>query len=301
MHTNEINVRDPFVLVDGGCYYLYGTRGETCWGEADGFDVYVSDDLEHWEGPHECFHNDGTFWATHNYWAPEVHVYKGKYYMFASFKREGLCRGTAILCADAPMGPFAPHSQGCVTPGDWECLDGTFYVAKDGTPYMVFCHEWVQVGDGQICYMPLTADLKAPAGEPELLFCASQASWIKRVHHKSSGRDGYVTDGPFLFRTQDGALLCLWAGFSENGYTQGVARSDNGEIDGQFEQIEPLFERDGGHGMVFEGLDGTLRMTLHSPNEHLKERPHFYPLGQAEGRLFRKGEDTQEARKTTCC
>ena len=33
MRTDEINIRDPFVLVHGGVYYLYGTRGATCWGE----------------------------------------------------------------------------------------------------------------------------------------------------------------------------------------------------------------------------------------------------------------------------
>lgn len=149
MLRNEINIRDPFVLVENGKYYLYGTRGATCWGKADGFDVYVSEDLVHWEGPHVCFHNDGTFWADRNYWAPEVHPWQGKYYMFASFKNEALPRGTAILCADTPMGPFRPHSQSRVTPPDWECLDGTFYASKDGKPYMVFCHEWVRQGMGK--------------------------------------------------------------------------------------------------------------------------------------------------------
>jgi len=63
MKREEINIRDPFVLTRNGQYYLYGTRGTTCWGPADGFDVYVSRDLENWDGPFECFHNDGTFWA----------------------------------------------------------------------------------------------------------------------------------------------------------------------------------------------------------------------------------------------
>lgn len=71
MKREEINIRDPFVLTRNGQYYLYGTRGATCWGPADGFDVYVSRDLENWDGPFECFHNDGTFWADRNYWAPK--------------------------------------------------------------------------------------------------------------------------------------------------------------------------------------------------------------------------------------
>lgn len=288
MKREEINVRDPYVLTYDGQYYLYGTRGPTCWGEADGFDVYTSRDLENWDGPFECFHNDGSFWATMNYWAPEVHAYNGKLYMLASFKREGVCRGTAILRADSPMGPFVPHSDGPVTPRDWECLDGTLYVSPEGKPYLVFAHEWVQVGDGEIDYLPLSDDLSRPIGEPKLLFHASEGEWVRSVHHGSSGRDGYVTDGPFMWRTQDGTLLCLWASFSDEGYTEGLAVSDNGDITGHFTQIEPLFRRDGGHGMVFRDLQDQLYLTLHSPNIHLQEHPCFIPLMEQGGRLHAK-------------
>ncbi len=288
MHLTHINIRDPFVLVHGGRYYLYGTRGATCWGPADGFDVYVSDDLAEWRGPHEVFRNDGSFWADRNYWAPEVYACRGGFYMFASFKAEGVCRGTAVLRADSPMGPFVPHSESCVTPADWECLDGTLYISKDGTPYMVFCHEWVQCGDGEICAMPLTDDLRSPAGQPRLLFRASEAPWCRPVKH-SSGKEGYVTDGPFLWPTADGTLLCLWASFSQGGYTQGVAVSDNGDITGRFTQVDPLFMDDGGHGMVFRSLEGQLYLALHSPNEHLLERPCFHPVEERGGRLRRKG------------
>ena len=286
MKLTDINIRDPFVLVHEGAYYLYGTRGATCWGPADGFDVYVSRDMEEWDGPFVCFHNDGSFWADRNYWAPEVYFYQGAFYMFASFKNPDVRRGTAVLKAESPLGPFVPHSDGCVTPRDWECLDGTLYVDKAGKPWMVFCHEWVQAGDGEVDAIPLTDDLSAPAGEPRLLFRASEAPWCKVMHH-SSGVDGCVTDGPFFWRTADGTLLCLWAGFSAGGYTEGVAVSSNGEIDGTFTQVEPLFMDDGGHGMVFRALDGQLYLTLHSPNAHLEERPFFHPITERDGRLYR--------------
>ena len=276
MNRKDINIRDPFVLVDHGRYYLYGTRGPTCWGPADGFDVYTGTDLEHWEGPTVCFQREDGFFADRNFWAPEVHVWQGRYYMFASFKSDSIRRGTAILCADSPMGPFRLLSDGPVTPPDWECLDGTFYV-EDGTPYLVFCHEWVQVGDGEVWAMPLTKDLRAPAGEPRLLFRASEAKWPKLIHH-SSGQDGYVTDGPFIWKAKDGRLLCLWSSLAESGYTQALAVSDTGRIDSHFSQLPPLFERDGGHGMLFKTKENRLTLTLHSPNEHLKERPRFIPL-----------------------
>ena len=59
MKRNEINIRDPFVLLHDGVYYLYGTRGPTCWGPAAGFDVYTGTDLENWSDPIPCFENDG--------------------------------------------------------------------------------------------------------------------------------------------------------------------------------------------------------------------------------------------------
>ena len=118
--------------------------------------------------------------------------------MFASFKSGDRRRGTAILRAETPMGPFIPWSLGPVTPDAWECLDGTFYVDRGGNPWMVFCHEWVQAGDGEVLAMPLTMDLRAAAGEPRLLFRASEAEWTKEMAH-SSGIRGRVTDGPFLW------------------------------------------------------------------------------------------------------
>lgn len=289
MKSSAINIRDPFVLVHEGRYYLYGTRGETCWGEADGFDVYVSRDMENWDGPYECFHNDGTFFATKNYWAPEVYFVNGAFYMLASFKGDDRRRGTAILKSESPTGPFRLHSDGCVTPAGWECLDGTLYRSPEGKCHMVFCHEWVQAGDGEMCALALNEDLSAPVGEARVLFRASQAKWARPVHH-SSGITGYVTDGPFLWRTGDGTLLMLWAGFSEGGYTQGLAVSENGGIDGPFVQAEPLFEKDGGHGMVFRDLQGKLWLALHSPNTHLMERPCFFPLEERAGRLYRLQE-----------
>ena len=286
MRLDQINIRDPFVLPCEGRYYLYGTRGPTCWGPADGFDVYSSEDLVEWTEPHVCFHNDGSFWADRNYWAPEVHRWEGAFYMFASFKSPERRRGTAILRADTPMGPFVPWSDGPVTPEDWECLDGTFW-AEDGQPFMVFCHEWVQAGDGEVCAIPLSSDLRAPAGSPRVLFRASEAQWSRRIKH-SSGIEGYVTDGPFLWRLSDGGLLCLWSTFSERGYAQAQARSEDGTLKGFWRQQPPLFLEDGGHGMVFRDLNGLLRLALHRPNIHLQEHPCFLALEEREGRLWVK-------------
>ncbi|MCL2190269.1 MAG: glycoside hydrolase family 43 protein [Defluviitaleaceae bacterium] len=276
MKTQEINVRDPYVLLHEGKYYMYGTRSRLCWDKpadinTQGFDVYVSADLENWDAPVEVFTRPQDFWADRNFWAPEVHVYKNAFYLFATFIGEGRRRGTQILRASSPLGPFTVHSDP-ITPPDWECLDGTLYVDKKGTPYMVFCHEWVQIKDGTICAVQLTDDLSAPVGEPRILFAASAPHWAD----KNAPRN--VTDGPFFYRTESGALLLFWSSLQGSQYVQAVARSSNGDIDGAWEHLDLLYEADGGHGMVFTTKEGTLMLTLHTPNVKYTEYPVFIPL-----------------------
>ncbi|MDR1773063.1 MAG: glycoside hydrolase family 43 protein [Hungatella sp.] len=290
MNLERINIRDPFILVNEGKYYMYGTRAETCWTSATGFDCYIGEDLENWNGPYEVFHKPEGFWADLNCWAPEVHKYNGSYYMFATFKDSHSHGGTAILKADHPLGPFILHSEKQITPHDWECIDGTFYVSPEGKPYMVFVHEWVQISDGSICAVELSLDLKQAVSEPRLLFHASEAkAWIVPVKNKRPGTN-YVTDGPFLYRTKSGRLILLWSSFGKEGYTQALAYSSNGDITGKWTQDDRLlFEKDGGHGMIFKNLSGELYLTLHTPNEHLKEHPVFYKLEETDDTLWVSG------------
>lgn len=291
LKKSEIQMRDPFVLPveEEGLYYLFGTTDKDCWrGPAVGFNVYVSKDLEDWEGPYPAFRPATDFWSDQNYWAPEVFAYQGKYYMFASFKAAGVCRGTQILVADHPKGPFVPHSDGPVTPRDWECLDGTLYVDPEGNPWMVFCHEWVQIVDGEIHALPLSKDLKEAAGKPHFLFKASEAPWARAFKRNFNGveKDGYVTDGPFLYRTKSNALLMLWSSKGDQGYTMGIARSETGNILGPWiQEPEPIYGKDGGHGMFFKTFDGRLMMTIHTPNQTPNERPIFIEVVEKNNQL----------------
>ena len=290
MKHQDINIRDPFVLVDTGTYYLYGTRADTCWMEGDGFDCYTSKDMENWEGPFEVFHKPQDFWADKNCWAPEVHKYNGSYYMFATFKDSKVHGGTAILKASNPLGPFTPHSKKQITPGDWECIDGTFYLSPNKTPYMVFVHEWVQISDGAICAVELSKDLTKAVSQPFVLFHASEAAgWVVPITPQNRPGTHYVTDGPFLYRTEHNRLLLLWSSFGKEGYTEALAYSDNGDITGRWVQDNRLlFQKDGGHGMIFQNMDNDPYLTLHTPNEHLKERPVFYALREKDDTLWLK-------------
>ncbi len=288
MRSEEIRIRDPFILPVGGTYYLYGTTDRNCWsGPAEGFLAYSGTDLVHWDGPYPVFRPPAGFWANENFWAPEVHVYNGRFFMFASFFRQGRPRATQILVSGSPLGPFLPLADGPVTPPDWECLDGTLHV-EGGTPYLVFSHEWTQVRDGEIHAMALTPDLTRAASEPVLLFRASEAPWTSPQNWNDKTAYGdYVTDGPFLYRTREGSLLMTWSSLSSTGYAVGIARSVSGSILGPWvQQEEPLFRQDGGHGMVFQTTDDRLFMALHQPNGPPgEERPKFFELVENRGSL----------------
>lgn len=264
MNFKDINLRDPYILTYDGKYYMYGSRGF----EHTGFDVYVSDDLENWTEPKSVFEGYDGFWATKQFWAPEVYEYNGKFIMFASFKSDKHCRGTAALISDSPLGPFMEHSMGSLTPKEWEALDGSLYV-EDGKPYMIFCHEWLQVGNGEVCYIELSKDLREAVSEPKILWRAKDAACFDEM----SNEDGYITDGPFIVRNES-ELMCIWSTISNGSYMELVARSDNGKINGNWSvDKKALFEKDGGHGMIFKTYCGEYKFIYHSPNTPKEERP----------------------------
>ena len=264
MTFSEINIRDPFILLYKDKYYMYGSRV----GVQKGFDVYISDDLINWSDAVSVFENYDEFWGDDQFWAPEVHLYNGTFYMFASFKDNKNHRGTAILKSKTPDGKFTEHSKGAVTPKDWSCLDGTLYV-EDNVPYMFFCHEWTQVKDGEICVVRLSDDLKKAVSEPRLLWKGSDASWA----FDDTGKGDYVTDGPFLYR-MDNRLICMWSGFSRNGYCQAIAYSDNNTIDGRWLHLkQPIYDNNCGHGMLFNTKNGELKLVFHKPKIDTLERP----------------------------
>jgi len=291
----DIQIRDPFVFTDTvkGRYYLFGTTDRQPWNSTGtGFDVYVGHDLENWDGPFVAFRPQEGFWGTHDFWAPEVHAYRGRYYMLASFKSALHRRGTQILSSADILGPYEPLVPSASTPAQWECLDGTLCIDSLAQPWLVFCHEWVQVNDGEIWAQPLSGNLKTAVGEPMLLFKASEATWTYGLRRRdgSGCMDGRVTDGPFLYRTGEGSLLLLWSSVGEHGYVMGVAYSESGTLKGPWHQHQqPLIDVDGGHGMVFRTLEGRAMLAFHRPNKTPFERFIYLPVSESPDNLVLAG------------
>ena len=291
--TDSIHLSDPFVLADEAThmYYMTGTGGM----------MWKSRDLKLWSGPYRVAETDPQSWMGPRpaIWAAELHKYQGKYYYFATFTTQQVSigrykgndierRASHVLVSDKAEGPYRPMKDETYLPADKPTLDGTFWVDADGKPYMVYCWEWLQQWDGTIDKIELKPDLSGSVGEGKILFRASDSPWSKELDSdgsftgtKNALRPNKVTDGPFLFKTSTGRLGMLWTSWVYDVYTQGVAYSESGTLDGPWiQEKEPITPPNYGHGMLFRTFEGQLLLSCHS---HAKDqqgrtirRPRFF-------------------------
>lgn len=278
MKREDINIRDPYILAYDEKYYLYGTRSKTCWGKADGFDCYISEDLKEWKGPIEIFHKPEGFFANESYWAPECYFYNDEFYLVTTLGATDKKKGIYVLKSNKPDGSFSFYS-GPLTPKEWSAIDGTLYFDEEKI-YLIFSHSFEDNPNGDMCVVEVSKDLKKSIGEPVKLFSASEVSWAKPVPfaEKEFGLKGdvYLTDGPCVTKLDNGSLCMIWSSWSNRGYAVGQAISECGSIFGPWKQVEvPLFRENGGHGMLFTAHNNDLKYTLHFPNDLYKERPIF--------------------------
>lgn len=257
--------------------------------------LWKSKDLKFWDGPYKVVKTDTNSWMGPKpmIWAAEIHSFKGKYYYFATFTNQSVRIGTYrgneierrashVLVSDKPDGPYVPMKDSIYLPADMPTLDGTFWVDTDGKPYMVYCYEWLQNWNGTIEKIELKPDLSGSKGTGKVLFRASDSPWSREKGENGTDQPNKVTDGPFLFRTATGRLGMLWTSWIYSVYTQGVAYSASGTLDGPWlQEKEPVTPPDFGHGMLFRTFDGKLLMSAHSHkdiNGRYRRIPHLFEV-----------------------
>ena len=284
---DSIVLSDPFILADSktNMYYMTGTGGM----------LWKSKDMKLWDGPYKVTKTDPNSWMGPKpmIWAAEIHSFKNKYYYFATFTNRSVkidtVKGNAIerrachiLVSDNPDGPYVPMKDSTYLPADKPTLDATLWIDKDGKPYMVYCYEWLQNWNGTIEKIELKPDLSGTIGTGKVLFRASDAPWSREKDDKGKAGPNKVTDGPYLFKTQTGRLGMIWTSWIYDVYTQGVAYSKSGTLDGPWIQEQsPITPPNFGHGMSFRTLSGKLLMCIHS-HRNLNGRylrvPHLFAV-----------------------
>jgi hypothetical protein len=295
---DDISMSDPYIYPDerSHTYYLTGTGGR----------LYKSKDLKMWTGPYPIIDLTGTWMDGHWVAAAEIHHIGNKYYLAGTWSDHGHLieyvprrynvprNQTQLLVADSPDGPFKPlvaDHEFCLGPEDWDIIDGTLYEEND-TTYLVFVHEWTQLIDGTMAYMPLSKDLTHRTAEPTTIFRASEAPWSKEMNSIGEATfglkmPGWVTDGPEMFRTKTGRLGMLWSSWGAHRYAQGVAYSESGSIRGPWVQEKEALKGDNsGHGMLFTTFEGKRLFIVHHAEEKGPRKPQLYEVDDSGDRLI---------------
>lgn len=254
----DIGLSDPAILADPVTrkYYMTGTGGG----------LWVSDDLEIWNGLPAPARTADEAWmgARPEIWAPEIHYAGDKYYFLGTFTNHNAKsdanhprRAVHVLGSSLPEGPYTLIAGADATylPAAKTTLDGSLFTDTDGSRYLLYCHEWIQNGNGTVEAIRLKPDMSGTVGEPIVMFRAHDAHW----------NTDPVTDGPFAFRTQSGRLGIIWTSWRGDRYVQGVAYSASGTLAGPWQhQALPITPDNYGHGMLFRTFDGRLLLSIHS-------------------------------------
>ncbi len=271
----EIHLRDPFIITESDTYYLTGTLSHFSISDGYGVPLYVSKDLKVWEGPVLIVDQANGFKAYSNFWAPEIHKVGEEFWLFVTLEPRGGKRGTYLFISSEIDGKYELKAR--VTPENMYSLDGTLY-EECGQKFIVYCYEWVEAHDGQIRVVKLNDDFTLDLSSDRLLFKASNNVFYSKSNHN------LITDGPYLYKDKE-KLKMLWSTFGDGKGYMLLSASSKGGVCDEWVQDTLVFDRDGGHGMIFETVEGERKILIHSPNGRNPfkgqfEHPLIIPYGE---------------------
>lgn len=268
---------DPFILYEGGLYYLYGT------GSSDGIAVAVSEDMKSWEWPqgkemYVALHKDDSY-GDHWFWAPEVYKVGGRYIMYYSAE-EHICMAES----SSPLGPFRQKVQKPMR--EHKGIDNHLFIDKNGKPYLF----WVNFNpSNQVWVAELEDDLETIIPGTERLCTRMDQEWEKKWPE--------VNEGPFVLRHKGKYYMTYSANSYESpDYGVGYAVADTPEGPWTKFKGNPILHRTGGlegvgHHAFFKDAKGRNRIVFHSHNRPGKIHPRIIHIGTFRFKKARNAPD----------
>lgn len=248
---NRLPIADPYVLFYEDKYYAYGT----C---TNGFEVYISDDLEHWRRGDRLALSPQDSWGTKWYWAPEVYYIESekKFYMFYTVD-EHIC----VATSDSPEGPFVQDEKKPVR--EEKGIDASLFVDDDGKAYLYF----VRFTGGNVIWgVEMNSDLKSVKEETLRECIKADASWELQ--------QAKVAEGPSLLK-RNGVYYLIYSAnhFRSQDYAVGYATATSPLGPWKKYDGNPILCRDKdvaarlvgtGHGAPFLCRDGSYKYIYHA-------------------------------------
>ena len=262
--VSEVPLADPYILLDGDTYYIYGT------GAKDGIEYYTSKDLQTWERGGLALHKDNTT-EEQWFWAPEVYYRNGKYYMYYSANEH-----LYVATADSPCGPFKQVGGRMMKSliGDEKCIDSSVFQDEDGRLYCYF----VRFTDGNCIWVCELENDGITPKQGTLKHCFSvSAPWEEKL--------GRVNEGPFMLKHK-GTYFLTYSANDFRSHDYGVGYATSKSPFGPWVKYEgnPIVQRkDGlygtGHHSFFTDKQGKTRIVLHAHHSSTEVYPRGMYIG----------------------
>ncbi len=240
VETDITKIGDPFVLYDGGTYYMYAThskKGVSVW-------KGVSPDKLQYSGI--CYFKEDSF-GCDCFWAPEVTKRAdGKYVMHltARDRKDGILR-TGVAVADSPEGIFTDARPGmAMFDIGTATIDASCFTDDDGKAYLFFVKDCSTniingIHTSQIYGAELSSDLTKLVSEPVLIAEPSQEWETKSLpapcmgmveeFTKNGGNSAFLwNEGPSVIKHGGKYYLTYSANcFDSRNYSVGYAVADS--------------------------------------------------------------------------
>lgn len=248
--VSQVPLADPYILLEDGKYYAYGTH------DASGIRCYSSDDLRTWKDEGQALNKANTT-EQQWFWAPEVYHKNGHYIMYFS-ANEHLFAATA----DSPKGPFKQVGSYQMEKliGSEKCIDSHVFFDDDGKAYVFF----VRFTDGNCIWQAELEDdyITPKVGTMRKCFAVSQP-WESKM--------GRVNEGPNVIKVGRRYLLTYSGNdYRSQDYGVGFASTTNIATGtwGKYASNPILCRFDDlvgtGHHSLFYDKEGILRIVFHA-------------------------------------
>lgn len=252
---------DPFILLDNGTYYAYGTHA------SGGIEVYTSTDLKKWE-LHGLALNKNDVWADRWFWAPEIYKVNGKFYMYYSAD-EHIC----VATSDSPLGPFKQAEQKPMI-ADEKCIDNSLFIDDNGKPYLFF----VRFNDGNNVWVAELENDLTTIKKETMHPCIHVSQGWEKVWPR-------VNEGPFVIKHK-GLYYMTYSANSYESPLYGVGCATASNIMGEWVKYNdnPLLQSPGnlvgvGHNAMFTDKKGRLRIVYHAHKDKNSIHPRAMYIG----------------------
>jgi len=279
IHADTITLADPTIFYHEGTYYLYGT------GAPNGFMVYSSTDLKHWQGPvgkqnGYALHKMDSY-GTEGFWAPQVFQHGNKFYM-AYTANENI----AIATSTHPLGPFKQDKKQALN-GNTKQID-PFVFFDNGKAYLYY----VRLTEGNRIFVATLTDDFRQIKEETIIPCIDAVEPWENTEQSNWP----VAEGPTVFKHKELYYLVYSANdFRNPDYAIGYATATQPTGPWKKHPGNPIISRKyfdvngTGHGDLFRDKSGQLQYVLHTHYSQDKVSPRKTALVKL--KFVKEGEE----------